>query len=56
VKVKVCVKVEMCVPAGAYYYYQTEPNKNYEDTLLDVYDYAQKESIPYHYILLDSWW
>ncbi|EDQ89592.1 uncharacterized protein MONBRDRAFT_36925, partial [Monosiga brevicollis MX1] len=41
---------------GAYYYYQTENNKTYEDTLLDVYDYAQQESIPYRYILLDSWW
>eukprot|EP00730_Choanoeca_flexa_P001442 TRINITY_DN10639_c0_g1_i1.p1 TRINITY_DN10639_c0_g1~~TRINITY_DN10639_c0_g1_i1.p1 ORF type:complete len:746 (+),score=195.33 TRINITY_DN10639_c0_g1_i1:3-2240(+) len=41
---------------GAYYYYQTEPHKNYEDTLLDVYAYAQEEQIPYKYILLDSWW
>eukprot|EP00038_Savillea_parva_P003881 m.131333 g.131333 ORF g.131333 m.131333 type:complete len:864 (-) comp11310_c0_seq2:981-3572(-) len=41
---------------GAYYYYQTEPNKNYEDTLLDVYNYATQEKIPYKYVLLDSWW
>ena len=41
---------------GAYYYYQQEPNKTYEDTLLDVYDYAQQENIPFRYILLDSWW
>jgi hypothetical protein len=41
---------------GAYYYYQTEKNKNYEDTLIDVLAYAKKESIPYKYVLLDSWW
>eukprot|EP00052_Salpingoeca_macrocollata_P034590 m.12039 g.12039 ORF g.12039 m.12039 type:complete len:746 (-) comp6683_c0_seq1:50-2287(-) len=41
---------------GAYYYYQTEPNKNYEDTLIDVYNYAKAQGIPYRYILLDSWW
>ncbi len=56
---------------GAYYYYHTEPNKNYEDTLLDLAEYAknplnheknqiksisQSQSIPYKYILLDSWW
>ncbi len=40
----------------SYYYYQTEPNKTYEDTLLDVHAYAQAERIPYRYILLDSWW
>jgi len=41
---------------GAYYYYQTEPNKNYEDTLIDVLAYAKEKSIPYKYVLLDSWW
>jgi len=41
---------------GAYYYYQTEPSKNYEDTLVDVLAYAKKVSIPYKYVLLDSWW
>eukprot|EP00756_Hemistasia_phaeocysticola_P006011 Hpha_TRINITY_DN13618_c0_g1::TRINITY_DN13618_c0_g1_i1::g.122626::m.122626 len=41
---------------GAYYYYQTEPGKNYEDTLHDVKKYSEKVGIPYRYILLDSWW
>eukprot|EP01012_Entosiphon_sulcatum_P006732 TRINITY_DN13233_c0_g1_i2.p1 TRINITY_DN13233_c0_g1~~TRINITY_DN13233_c0_g1_i2.p1 ORF type:complete len:763 (+),score=129.91 TRINITY_DN13233_c0_g1_i2:23-2290(+) len=41
---------------GAYYYYVTEPNKNYEDTLVDVKAYSQAKGIPYKYILLDSWW
>lgn len=41
---------------GAYYYYQTEPGKNYEDTLIDVKLYADKVGIPYRYVLLDSWW
>mmetsp|Transcript_14835 Transcript_14835/g.43962 ORF Transcript_14835/g.43962 Transcript_14835/m.43962 type:complete len:865 (-) Transcript_14835:64-2658(-) len=41
---------------GAYYYYQTEPGKDYEDTLYDVADYAKEQKIPYRYVLLDSWW
>jgi len=41
---------------GAYYYYCTEPDKNYEETMLDVYDYAQSAGIPYRHVLLDSWW
>ena len=32
------------------------PGKNYEDTLIDVKTYADSESIPYKYVLLDSWW
>lgn len=40
----------------AYYYYLTEAGKNYEDTLLDVYNDAQIRQIPYRMILLDSWW
>lgn len=41
---------------GAYYYYLTEPNRTYEDTLLDVAVYAQAAGIPYRYFQLDSWW
>lgn len=41
---------------GAFYYYTTEPGKNYEDTLVDVQSYAEKAGLPYKYILLDSWW
>jgi len=48
---------------GAYYYYQTEGQtgrvgrgKTYEETLIDVKSYAVQNSIPYKYILLDSWW
>jgi len=52
---------------GAYYYYQTEghapkrgppytPGDTYQKTLIDVKAYADSESIPYKYILLDSWW
>ncbi len=33
------------VADGAYYYYQTEPGKDYEDTLLDVATYAQQQKI-----------
>ncbi|CAK0821955.1 unnamed protein product [Prorocentrum cordatum] len=52
---------------GAFYYYQTEghapkrgppytPGHTYEETLIDVKAYAVRSSIPYRYILLDSWW
>jgi len=41
---------------GAYYYYYTEPNENYQETLLGVHEYAESASIPYKWILLDSWW
>ena len=53
---------------GAFYYYQTEghqagkrgppytPGKTYEATLIDVKDYAASVGVPYHYVLLDSWW
>ena len=40
---------------GAYYYYQTEPDKNYEETIIDIKNYVDKENIPVKYILLDSW-
>ena len=48
---------------GAYYYYNTAPGKfgpgpkeNYQQTLIGVHSYAQKEKIPYKHVLLDSWW
>lgn len=41
---------------GAYYYYLTEQGKNYEQTMLDIATYAAQESIPYRWLLLDSWW
>ncbi len=41
---------------GAYYYYRTEPGKNYETTLLDLADYLRGEKIPVRHIQLDSWW
>jgi len=41
---------------GSYYYYRTEPGKNYSQTLLAVKEYADREGIPYGYFQLDSWW
>jgi len=41
---------------GAYYYYRTEPGKNYERTLLELGDYIKRERIPVRHIQLDSWW
>jgi len=35
------------VYSGAYYYYNTEDGKNYEQTMLDVRDYAHTKNIPY---------
>ncbi|XP_071111597.1 uncharacterized protein [Haliotis cracherodii] len=40
---------------GAYYYYNEEPGKNYEETILDVRDYAHRTSIPYRYVQFDSY-
>ncbi|XP_064616666.1 uncharacterized protein LOC135480695 [Liolophura sinensis] len=41
---------------GAYYYYLTEKNKTYEDTIIDVKTYADEMNIPYRYVQYDSWW
>jgi len=38
---------------GAYYYYNTEPQMNYEQTIIKI---KENLSIPIHYIQLDSWW
>ena len=35
--------------SGAYYYYNTETNKTYEQTIRDVHDYATQKNIPYKY-------
>lgn len=40
----------------AYYYYNTEPNKNYEQTIIDVVAAIRADQIPIQYIQLDSWW
>ncbi|KAK7471362.1 hypothetical protein BaRGS_00036000 [Batillaria attramentaria] len=40
---------------GAYYFYQTEPNKTYEQTILDVYNYSLSLNLPYRYVQYDSW-
>jgi hypothetical protein len=39
-----------------YYYYNTNNGSSYEDTLIAVKDYSVDSSIPYAYVLLDSWW
>ncbi|ETN98481.1 hypothetical protein RFI_39015, partial [Reticulomyxa filosa] len=41
---------------GAFYYYHTEANKTYQQTIIDVHSYAVNVHVPYRYILLDSWW
>lgn len=41
---------------GAYYYYNTEPGRNYEETLLDVDKYFNVSGLPLGYFQLDSWW
>mgnify|MGYP001034620616 CR=1 FL=1 len=39
--------------AGGFYWYHTEEEKNYEETIVDVYNTSP---LPIHYIQLDSWW
>ena len=41
---------------GAYYYYHTEPNKNYQQTIVDVANYHKSVGLPTKWVLLDSWW
>jgi len=41
---------------GAFYYYRTEPGKNYATTLLELGVYMKRESIPVRHLQLDSWW
>ena len=41
---------------GAYYYYQTAPGRNYEETLLDARADHVRQGIPFQYYQLDSWW
>ena len=41
---------------GTFYYYYTEENKNYEETMIDVKKYVDSIGIPVKYVLLDSWW
>lgn len=41
---------------GAFYYYNTEKDRNYEETMLDVVTYFKNVNIPYKYLQYDSWW
>ncbi|MHA1336038.1 MAG: hypothetical protein ACTSPW_09825 [Promethearchaeota archaeon] len=41
---------------GAYYYYNTEKNMTYEDTMVEVKDYFEKKGIPIKSYNFDSWW
>ncbi|CAF1364661.1 unnamed protein product [Didymodactylos carnosus] len=38
---------------GGYYYYHTETELNYEETMIAV---SQNIRLPFHYMQLDSWW
>lgn len=40
---------------GAYYYYNTVPGLNYQDTMVAVKEYSDSLKLPYRYYLLDSW-
>eukprot|EP00040_Diaphanoeca_grandis_P033743 m.207342 g.207342 ORF g.207342 m.207342 type:complete len:853 (+) comp32982_c0_seq1:157-2715(+) len=40
---------------GAYYYYNTIPGQNYEETILALHTYTVTEKIPIKWILYDSW-
>ena len=38
---------------GAYYYYHTEKEMNYQETIIKI---KENITLPIHYIQLDSWW
>lgn len=40
----------------AYYFYTTMKDKNFEETILEVYKEAQRLEIPFRTFLLDSWY
>ncbi|XP_048245188.1 uncharacterized protein LOC124119100, partial [Haliotis rufescens] len=46
---------EFCF-AGAYYYYHTEPKKDYQDIILDIVTSIKDTGIPFRYLQFDSWW
>ncbi|XP_070183655.1 uncharacterized protein, partial [Littorina saxatilis] len=39
----------------AYYYDLTEPNKTYEQTILDLKEYTDSIQVPFRYIQYDAW-
>ena len=41
--------------AGAYYYYNTEPGMNYEETFDYIRDYADDTNYPIRFAQYDSW-
>jgi hypothetical protein len=41
---------------GAFYYYTTEPGKNYADTMVDVKKYITSIGVPVTNYQFDSWW
>ena len=41
---------------GGYYYYKTEKNMNYEDTMMAIKKYFEEHNIPMCYYNFDSWW
>lgn len=41
---------------GAYYYFLTEANKTYQDTVFDIMKYYQEQDIPMRSFQYDSWW
>ena len=43
---------------GAYYYYNTEPNKTYGETMMDIYDNYSggPQKLPIRHWNYDSWW
>ena len=41
---------------GAYYFYQPETNKNFQQTVLDILATAKATHVPYATLQFDSWW
>ena len=41
---------------GAYYYYNPEPNKTYQDTMIDLVNQFRALKVPIRFLQYDSWW
>jgi hypothetical protein len=46
----------LVIAAGAYYYYNSEPAKNMQQTVVDALAYWDALSLPTRHVMYDSWW
>jgi len=45
-----CRHIDLLIITGAYYYYLTAPNMNYEGTIMAIAEYGKRVNIPYRFV------